>query len=177
MSIESIAVPARAPVTSRHARRSAVAIATGLAVVIAAFGCTRAWFDRRDALTATRTELQQTRSELAATRHDVAVAKRGLAVATAALLRAQADLAAKTAARDASVARLTGTNAQLSTLQGQLNVAMGDLVSNGAHLATLQQCVLGVARSLNQASVGDVVGLRSTLDGVASSCAGAGVKL
>src|SRR5262245_19275693 len=178
MSIESIAIPARAPVTSRRAtRRSAIAAAICLAVVVAAFGCTRAWFDRRDALRSTRIELQQTRKELAATQHDVAIAKRGLAAATAALARAQADLDAETAARDASVAQLTRTNTQLSTLQGQLNVAMGDLLTNGAHLATLQQCVLGVARSLNQASVGDVVGLRSTLDEVASTCAGAGVTL
>src|SRR5262249_47324310 len=155
----SIAVPARAPVASRRARRSVVALATCLAVVIAALGCARAWFDRRDALTSTRTELQQTRTELAAKRHDVAVAKQGLAAATAALARAQGDLDAKTAARDASVAQLTGTNTQLSTLQGQVSVAVGDLLANGAHLAVLQQCVLGVARSLNQASVGDIIGL------------------
>jgi septal ring factor EnvC (AmiA/AmiB activator) len=177
MSIESIAVVARAPVASRRVRHRAIAVATCLLVTLAAFGCTRAWFDRRDALTSTRAELHQTRRDLASSSHHVALAQQELAAATATLARAQSSLDAKTAARDASAARLAGTNSRLLALRDQLTAAAGDLLTRGAHLTTLQECVLGVARALNQASVGDVGGLQTMLSDVAATCTSAGVKL
>jgi hypothetical protein len=119
--------------------------------------------DTRDAL-----DLSQDRlNRLDVVEHG-AVADR--AQAFAALQRARDALAADTAARD----RLRATDrAELSRLNASLTSLaqhQRDLAAGTARAKLLDDCLIGASQVLNEAAVGDIVHLRSTLPPVQQLC-------
>jgi chromosome segregation ATPase len=177
MGTETIAAVATDARGSRvRARTVVVAVAVGL-VVVGGFVCARLWFDRQADLDDVRAQQHRSERALAQRQQDAAAARAGLRAAHAVLIAEVANLAARTTERDDSATTLVGTNQHLSDLRAQLAAAAGDLQSRTTQLGALEQCVLGVARALNQASVGDVVGLGSTLGRIEGTCATAGVTL
>ena len=68
-------------------------------------------------------------------------------------------------------------SAALADLQAQLSASSADLAASTGRLATLQECLVGVAEALNQAAAGDTNGLATTVREIEGTCAAAGAEL
>jgi chromosome segregation ATPase len=127
--------------------------------------------DRADgSLRATRRELEATRGD-----HDAAVAE--VEALRAALVADLATLTTRQQERAAAQGNADAASAALTDLQGQLSASTADLAASTGRLATLQECLVGVAEALNQAAAGDTNGLASTVHEIEGTCAAAGAEL
>ena len=62
----------------------------------------------------------------------------------------------------------------MAELQGRLAASTADLAASTWRLATLQECLVGVAEALNQAAAGDTGGLGTTMREIDGTCAARG---
>ena len=91
-----------------------------------------------------------------------------------------AELVTLTTRRDeraAAQGTADATTAALTDLQGVLSASTADLAASTGRLATLQECLVGVAEALNQAAAGDTNGLARTVREIEGTCAAAGAEL
>jgi chromosome segregation ATPase len=137
----------------------------------------RAWFDTRDEFDRTAAAVRDTRNELADARTDLAGAIADLRAQLAALHAGLATLDTREGERDAAEGALATAKNRLAELRAELAAATADLAERENLLQSLDRCVRGVVEGLNQAAVGDIVGLDATLAGVEDTCASAGAIL
>lgn len=136
----------------------------------------RAWFDTRDESDRTAAEVRETRSHLAGARDDLVGANADLRAQRAALHAGLATLDAREGERDAAEAALATAENRLAELRAELAAATTDLAERENLLQALDRCVRGVVEALNQAAVGDIVGVDASLAGVEAPCALAGAN-
>jgi hypothetical protein len=153
---------------------AAVAVVMLVAVVTVA---SRAWFDTRDATDRTVAELEATRADIRRTDDELASATADRRQAQATLGNQIAALATRQDERDDAQHGLDVVTLLLAQVQAQLAASQADLQDRTTRLDAFNQCLLGVAQALNQAAVHDTNGLISTINGIESVCAQAGVAL
>jgi chromosome segregation ATPase len=161
----------------RARRRLLVRVLAATAVLAAVVLVGRDWLTTDRATERADDRVRETRQQLQATRadHDAAVAE--VEALRAAL---EADLATLMTRRDeraAAQGNADAASAALADLQAQLSASTADLAASTGRLATLQECLVGVAEALNQAATGDTNGLARTVREIEGTCAAAGAEL
>lgn len=165
--------PGRRLTWRRIAGAAVVALLLGVAVTVA----TRAWSSTREATERTRSTLADTRADIRRTESDLATATGERRAAQATLGDQVAALAARRDERDAAQADLDVVTLILAQAQAQLTASQVDLIEGAVRLDAFDRCLVGVAKALNQAAVGDTGGLAATIRGIEGDCAQAGVAL
>jgi hypothetical protein len=179
VGVEALATGASDGTSGRRWVSTRVAVSAALAVVIVALGAfgTRLWLDRRATIDEVVTEVAATREEVARTEALLDSATAGLVTARSVLGEQRAALTAREGERVASEGTMTATGEQLVALQTQLAAATADLQARTTERSVLDRCLLGVAKALNQASVGDTGGLARTVREVEGICTLAGAAV
>jgi chromosome segregation ATPase len=157
----------------RMLARALVAAAVMAAVVLVGrdwLATDRATERADDSLRVTRHELEVARGDHDATVAEVEALRAALEADLATLTTRREERAAAQGTADAATAALTD-------LQAQLSASTADLAASTGRLATLQQCLVGVAEALNQAAAGDTNGLTRTVREIEGTCAAAGAQL
>jgi septal ring factor EnvC (AmiA/AmiB activator) len=161
----------------RARRRLLVRVLVATAVLAAVVLVGRDWLATDRATERADDRVRETRQQLEVTRadHDAAVAE--VEALRAAL---EADLATLMTRRDeraAAQGNADAAGAALADLQARLSASTVDLAASAGRLATLQECLVGVAEALNQAAAGDTNGLARTVRDIEGTCAAAGAEL
>jgi chromosome segregation ATPase len=154
-----------------------ILVAALVAAVVGTAVGARSWFDTREELDRTAAAVRDTRNDLTAARTDLAGAIADLRAQRAALHAGLATLDTREGERDAAEGALAMAKNRLAELRAELDAATADLAERERLLQVLDRCVRGVVEGLNQAAVGDIVGLDATLVGVEDTCASAGAIL
>jgi chromosome segregation ATPase len=180
VGIDTVAIdPTRDGVRSRR-RLTARTVLLGLTCVALALGIAvgaRGWTQTRSELDRTTEAVRETRRVLARTERDVAAAIVGLDAARETLATEQATLGTRRTERDAAQAQLVATDSQLADVRASLEDAKADLENRRTRSDALDECLRGVARALNQVSVGDTRGVAATLQRIAGTCEQAGATV
>jgi hypothetical protein len=160
------------PVAWRQARWIDAALAiTGCVLIVCTLTLAwRAWFGTRDATARTVSDLRATNTELAHARADLDHVMAEVAAAREALGDDLVLRGAHEATHDAAAARLDDAQRVLAAAKARLNGSNTDLVERSAGLDALNRCLRGTSEALNQASVGDVRGMVTSIDRVAAVC-------
>jgi hypothetical protein len=158
--------------------RRAIPISLAVALVTAlAVAGTVQWLDRQDTIDGTRRAAAATRAELDRTSGELDAASAGLAAVRAVLAEDQGTLVTREGEAAAAAESQRATETQLGSLQQELASATADLRARTEQRSVLDTCLLGVARALNQAGVGDTGGLARTVRDIEGTCARAGASL
>jgi chromosome segregation ATPase len=161
----------------RSRRRLLVRVLVAAAVLAAVVLVGRDWLATERATERAADRVRDTRRELEVTRagHDAAVAE--VEALRAALVADLATLTTRQEERAAAQGSAEAASATLADLQAQLSASSADLAASTGRLATLQECLVGVAEALNQAAAGDTNGLATTVRQIEGTCAAAGADL
>jgi len=131
----------------------------------------------RSELRLARSSLRATQARLRTTQARLRTTQSRLASTLRSLTSVQADLASTTTERDTlevafkiTAWELSGAESYLASTQTSLANANTGLVLQGTAITTLNTCLAGVEKALNQLSVGDQSGAVTSISKVASSC-------
>jgi septal ring factor EnvC (AmiA/AmiB activator) len=163
----------RTPAARRRAALAAVAVAVlaGAALVVHDWAATVDSTERADA------RLDETRAALGRTDRDLADARHS-SDAQWAVLETKVDaLGTRQAERSEAQRTFDATSRWLAALEDQLATATSRHEASEQRLQSLQACLVGVTKALNQAAVGDADGLSATVRSIEGPCAAAGVHL
>jgi hypothetical protein len=180
VGIDTVAIdPTRDDVRPRRLPKGrTVAFAlTGVALALGITIGTRAWSQTSNDLDRTTEAVRETRRQVARTEDEVADAIVGLDTARVTLANERATLGARRAERDAAEAQLLATDGQLADVRASLAAAKADLQARRTRSDALDECLRGVARALNQVSVGDLGGFAATLRRIGGACNEAGATI
>ena len=158
-------------------RRPLARLLVATAVLVGAVLVGRDWVATARATDRADADLRDARQDLAATRDDHAAAVEEVDALRATLQADLATLAARRVEQEAAQGAADAAGAALTDLEDQLASSRADLAASTGRLATLQQCLVGVAEALNQAAAGDASGLAETVRDIEGTCAAAGAQL
>jgi len=161
----------------RARRRLIVRVLVAAAVLTAAVLVGRDWVVTNRAGARADDSLRATRHQLEVTTDDHEAAVEEVEALRATLEADLATLATRQEEREVAQGTADATSAALTELQGRLSASTADLAASTGRLATLQQCLVGVAEALNQAAAGDTNGLTATVREIEGTCADAGAEL
>lgn len=165
---------ARGPLTRRRRVRLAVA---AVACLVAAGLVARDWSATLGATDRAAARLDQTRAELDRTGDDLATTRARVGSRRETLGGELGTLGTRQAERADARGTLDATGLWLAALESQLAAATAELEASTGRLGSLQACLVGASRALNQAAARDTAGMAATVRAVEGVCAEAGVDL